>query len=174
MGNTGRWSALYGMLFTLHFGLFDLLSCAWRESGIDAHPIMNKPLLSRNIVEFWGRRWNLAFRDVAHAAVFRPLAHPWGHRPAVAGVFLFSGLLHEAAISVPAHGGYGLPTLYFLGQLIAVLMNVSPRRNRRAPGHLWRRRILTIGIVVVPSPILFHPPFLQNVIVPFIRAIFAN
>ncbi len=78
MGNTARWSALYGMLFLLHFGLFDLLSCAWRSSGVDAQPIMNKPLSSRNIVDFWGRRWNLAFRDVAHAAVFRPLARSLG------------------------------------------------------------------------------------------------
>lgn len=165
------WSGLYGMLFILHFGLFHILSCAWRSAGIDAQAIMNRPLSSRSIVEFWGQRWNLAFRDVAHAAVFRPLAHRWGYRPAIMGVFLFSGILHELAISLPAQGGYGLPTLYFLGQLTAVMINVSPRRKRLALVHGWRNRMITIAIVVVPSPILFHPPFLKNVIVPFLRTV---
>ena len=133
---------------------------------------MNKPLSSRSIVEFWGRRWNVAFRDLAHVSVFLPIAHRWGNRAAIAGVFLFSGVLHEVAISIPAHGGYGLPTLYFLGQLVAVMINVSPQRKRLALKHVLRRRLLTIAIVVAPSPILFHPPFLKNAVVPFLRTIF--
>ena len=67
------WTGMIAIVLILHFGLFQLLSCYWRSLGIEARPIMNRPLASTSLSEFWGRRWNAAFRDLAHRFLFRPL-----------------------------------------------------------------------------------------------------
>src|SRR5262245_34533404 len=71
------WIGMFGIVFVLHFGSFDLLSVAWRRAGIDARPIMNNPVVANSLSDFWGGRWNLAFRDLAHEYVFRPFARRW-------------------------------------------------------------------------------------------------
>ena len=59
------WIGMIGMILILHFGLFQLLAAGWRKAGIDVEPIMNAPLYSKTISEFWGRRWNSAFNRLA-------------------------------------------------------------------------------------------------------------
>src|SRR6266545_4410843 len=113
---TRVWVGMMGIVFLLHFGLFHVLSCAWRAAGVDAKPLMNWPILSQSVSEFWGKRWNLAFRDITHRFLFRPFTARWGARAGLAAVFLFSGVIHDVVISLPAGGGYGLPTLYFVVQ----------------------------------------------------------
>lgn len=66
-------------------------------------------------------------------------------------------------ISLPAGAGYGLPTAYFLLQGIGILFE-------RALPQI-RGRIFTILITAVPAFWLFHPPFVHNVILPFMNAI---
>ena len=126
------WVGMVGLIFMLHFGAFHLLSCAWRAIGIDARPLMNNPPLSVRVSEFWGRRWNTAFRDLTHRFLFRPLTDKLGPQRAVAAGFLFSGLVHDLVISVPARGGYGGPTLFFVVQGAAMLAERS--RLGRAMG----------------------------------------
>src|ERR1022692_4792814 len=77
-----------------------------------APPSRNRRLAS--IAEFWGRRWNSAFRDLAHPFVFVPAARRWGLVVALWVSFAVSGFAHELVISVPAGAGFGLPTAYFL------------------------------------------------------------
>jgi hypothetical protein len=47
---------MIGIVTTLHFGLFHLIACAWRTAGVDAQSLMNRPLASGSVSEFWGRR----------------------------------------------------------------------------------------------------------------------
>lgn len=149
---------MVGLVFVLHFGSFHLLSCLWRTLGRDAKPLMNWPVLSRSLSDFWGRRWNTAFRDLTHRYLFAPLAGRIGPWWAVAVGFLFSGAVHDAVISVPAGGGYGWPTLYFLVQGGGLLL------ERRVGAS----RLLTGAVLLAPAFGLFHPPFVVNVVVPFL------
>src|SRR5439155_18422648 len=105
-----------GVAVMLHFGFFHLPSLAWRAAGRDAKPLMRAPLLTTSLAEFWGSRWNTAFPALAHDLVFSKLARPLGVAWAAFAVFLVSGVVHDLVISLPARGGYGLPTGYFLLQ----------------------------------------------------------
>ena len=177
------WIGMIGMILILHFGLFQLLAIGWHKAGIDLEPIMNAPLRSKTVSEFWGRRWNSAFNRLAFEFVSRPMTQRlrgrnscdparrfpgsstrhFGVAIAILSAFLVSGLIHELVISLPAGAGYGLPTAYFLLQGVGILL-------KRAFPHI-RGHLFTILITAVPAFWLFHPPFVYNVILPFMKAI---
>jgi hypothetical protein len=87
---------------------------------------------------------------------------------AILASFLFSGLVHDVVISLPAGGGYGGPTLFFLLQAAGLLL--EPRLRRRGLVSGWRGRLFAAAFLVPPAVLLFHGPFVRNVIVPFMRA----
>ena len=91
-----------------------VLAGFWRLRGVPVLRLFDNPVAARSLGEFWGRRWNLAFSDVARERIFRPVAGRWGAGWGILATFAFSGLLHDLLISVPAGGGYGNTTLYFL------------------------------------------------------------
>lgn len=161
------WIGMVGMILVLHFGLFDLASIGWRLLRVDAPPIMDAPLRATSVAEFWGRRWNAAFNDLALGLVFRPLARRTGVAIATLVAFAVSGLIHELVISLPAGAGYGLPTGYFLLQGLAMLAERKWTLLRNGTSG-W---VFTMLVVAAPAYCLFHPPFVRNVIVPFMRAI---
>jgi len=126
-------------------------------------------LRARSLNEFWGRRWNLAFSEMTALAVYRPLASRLGKGPATFVAFLFSGLLHELAISLPARAGYGLPTLYFAWHGGLVLIERSLERSNCPVDRLgWLAHIWTLGWLALPFQIVFHPYFLNAVVWPLI------
>jgi alginate O-acetyltransferase complex protein AlgI len=165
------WLAMLGVVSVLHFGLAHLLSLVWRAAGISATPIMYKPLLATSLADFWGRRWNLAFRDLAHQFVFRPLIGRVGPAGALMGVFFASGLVHDAVISLTAGGGYGLPTLYFLLQGVAVLFQRSRVGRCLGIGGGVRGWVFAVVMIVGPVGLLFHRPFVHQVVLPTLDAI---
>ncbi|MEQ8766133.1 MAG: membrane bound O-acyl transferase family-domain-containing protein [Planctomycetota bacterium] len=165
------WLGMIGIVMTLHFGSFHLLSCFWRSRGVRALPLMNAPLLARSPSEFWGRRWNRAFRDLTHRFLFGPLARPWGASKAAFIGFAFSGVIHDAVISIPAGGGYGGPTLYFLGQALAIRFERSRVWARHVKPRPALAHLLTLAMLALPAPLLFHPPFVHRIILPFLEAI---
>ena len=165
------WVGMAGIVFVLHFGTFHLLSCAWRAIGIEAKPLMNWPILSQSVSEYWGRRWNRAFRDLAHRFLFQPLTARFGARWGLAAGFLFSGVVHDVVISLPAGGGYGLPTLFFVLQAGAMLLERSSFGRLLGLGAGWRGRAFTALTILGPAPLLFHPWFIGRVVLPFLQAI---
>jgi hypothetical protein len=163
------WVGLVGMVLIAHFGSFQVLSCVWRTCGVDAVPIMASPLLSRSLSEFWGRRWNLGFRQLGHELIFAPLHERLGVGVAGFLVFVVSGLIHDLVISVPAGGGYGLPTAYFVLQGAGVAMERS-RAGRRIGLRGGVRGWLFMALFTAgPAFWLFHPTFLRNVVLPFMQ-----
>lgn len=165
------WIGLLGLIFLLHFGSFQLVALGWRSLGVDAEPIMHAPGLSRCLSEFWGKRWNLGFRQLSYDFVFQPLHRRVGVTPATLAVFVLSGLIHELAISVPARGGYGLPTVYFSLQGAGVLLERSTFGRIAGLQHGWRGWTFMLAMTAGPAFWLFHPPFVMRVVVPFLKAI---
>jgi len=165
------WIGMVGLIFLLHFGAFHLLALVWQTVGIPARPIMRMPIAARSLSEFWSFRWNRGFNDLAHRHLFQPALPYLGVTGATLLTFLASGLVHELVISVPARGGYGLPTLYFLLQGIGILVE----RSRPGQGAGLRRgirgRLFALTVAAAPAYWLFHPTFVLRVIIPFMEVI---
>jgi hypothetical protein len=165
------WAGMVGTILMLHFGSFYLVSCFWRQLGIDASPLMNQPIRSTSVAEFWGRRWNSAFRDLTHQFLFRPLTHRWGPMTALVVAFFVSGLVHEVVISLPAGGGYGGPTLFFAIQAVAILFERSSIGKSLGLGRSWQGWLITGLVLLMPIRLLFHDPFVTRIAVPFMKAL---
>jgi hypothetical protein len=167
------WIGLFGLIFLLHFGSFHLIALFWQMIGIEAEPIMSEPILSKSLSEFWGKRWNLGFRQLAHDLIFRPLYKRAG--VAIAGLLVFaaSGLIHDLVISLPARGGYGLPTGYFLIQGLGVTLERSALGRRLGLQQGATAWIFMAAVTAAPAFWLFHPAFVLRVILPFMYAVHA-
>jgi alginate O-acetyltransferase complex protein AlgI len=157
--------ALAACSLILHYGLFALLTAAWRAAGFSAGPLFRNPFAARSLADFWGRRWNLAYVEMCQETILRAAKGKGTDRivgPTLTsfGVFLFSGLLHEVAISLPVNAGYGLPTLYFVLNGGAMLIGRRLREGgmaARAWAAFW---------VIAPLPLVFHPWFVRGIVLP--------
>lgn len=168
---TAGWIGMVGLVLCLHCGLFHLLSLGWRTLGVAAEPIMENPVRASSVADFWGRRWNRAFSDAARGLLAAPLARSLGAGAALCVVFGVSGLVHELVISVPARGGYGVPTAYFLLQAAAMAFERGSLGRRLGLGRGWRGRWFALGSTAVPALALFSPQFVAGVILPFLDAV---
>ncbi|MGB0581941.1 MAG: MBOAT family protein [Limisphaerales bacterium] len=131
---------------------------------MEARPIMDFPLLAASLSDFWGNRWNRGFNVPARRHLFLPMAREHGVVVATMIVFGVSGLLHEIVISVVAGSGFGMPTIYFLIQGAGVLLE----RKIASP---WCKRLVAVAVVLLPVGLLFHSPFINNVMLPFVSAV---
>jgi hypothetical protein len=168
------WLGMLGVVFILHFGLFHLMSLAWRRAGVRAEPVMQNPLRATSLTDFWGGRWNTAFNELAFRFAFRPLRRWTTPALATLAAFGLSGIIHELVISVPAQGGYGLPTIYFLAQGLGVIAERSRAGQRLGLGRGRRGWLFTVLVTAGPVAWLFHPPFITHVILPMLTAIGAT
>jgi len=149
----------------LHFGWLRVSMGVWRLFGVRTYPLFKEPLKSVSIHEFWSKRWNLAFSEMTSIAVFRPLKYKIGGAWASMLAFLFSGLLHEMAISLPVRNGYGLPLLYFVIQGAGVMAERELfRRKAQFLENGLLSRVWTCLWLVVPLPLLFHDNFVREII----------
>jgi hypothetical protein len=162
------WVGIVGVGFILHFGLFHVLSLLWQTLGVNAKPLMNWPIVASSVSDFWGQRWNMAFRDLTHRFLCRPLTARFGAKPALVIGFLFSGIVHDLVLSLPTGAGYGRPTLFFLLQAAAILLERSTLGRRLGLGHGLRGWAFALLVLVGPVFLLFHPPFVRAVVVPFL------
>lgn len=156
------WCGMIGLICLLHFGLFHIGALICRGCGFAVQPIMQKPVTATSLADFWGRRWNRAFHDLAYPYVFRVVQKSWGGQAALLAVFLTSGLVHDLMISVPAGAGYGLPTAYFMLQAVGVFI-------QRKTG--WKNWFFTHAFTALPAVVLFHPPFVERVMLPFLQTL---
>jgi len=151
---------LLGGALVLLYGVFDFLAAMWEWLGVPVEKQWRNVLTSSSLADYWSVRWNRAFHDFVHQHVFLPLKRRYSASVALVGSFLFSGVLHDMLISVPARGGYGLPTLYFLLQALGIWCD-----RRWLSGTRWRRPWGAL-VLLAPVGLLFHPPFIHSVIIP--------
>jgi len=160
---------LVAISLALHFGFFDLLTAFMNRLGFRCDLLFKSPLKSLSLTEFWGRRWNVAFSEMTAISVYKPLSG-FSKSLALMAAFLFSGILHEVAISLPVRMGYGLPTAYFLLHGLLVLFEKKINWSERVAGHNYLARYWTFFWLVLPLPFLFHPPFLESLIWPLVES----
>jgi alginate O-acetyltransferase complex protein AlgI len=129
---------------------------------------MNSPAAAVSLAGFWGARWNTGFSIPARRLILKPFARRYSIETAGSLVFLLSGLVHELVISVPARGGYGLPTLYFVLQWLGLACERSRAGRQLGLGTGFTGWIFTMGVVIVPLYWLFHPAFANRVVLPFL------
>jgi hypothetical protein len=168
------WAGMVALILILHFGTFHVASLWWRSARVDAPAIMRAPLSATSLSDFWGRRWNLGFRQLTYRLVFQPLRTRFGVAAALLLSFFASGLIHELVISLPARGGYGLPTGYFVLQGLGVLLERSCAGERLGVRAGFRGWSFAVGCAGAPAFLLFHPPFVYRVILPFLSAVGAR
>lgn len=96
-------------------------------------------------------------------AVYGPVEARFGRSAGILAGFLFSGLAHEVAISLPVRAGYGLPLAYFALHGLLVLAEGRARGRSAAVG-----RALTACALVLPLPLLFHRAFLNALVAPLL------
>ncbi|MGH9409048.1 MAG: hypothetical protein ACRD1V_06305 [Vicinamibacterales bacterium] len=108
---------------------------------------------------------------MTHRFLFRPLTRRVGVPAGIAGGFLFSGLVHDLVISWPPSGGWGGPTAFFAIQGGGILLERSRfgRRIGLATGTIGR--LFAATAVLLPAPLLFHRPFVEIVLIPFMHAL---
>ncbi|CAN5612803.1 hypothetical protein BH09PLA1_BH09PLA1_13190 [soil metagenome] len=163
------WSMMIGLALLVHFGIFQMIALAWQSRRVHADALMLRPARSTSLGELWGRRWNTAFVVLARDFVFDPLRRRTNAIVALIVTFLVSGIIHDIAISIPARGGYGLPTLYFLIQCAGLFAQRTNLARRAGFGRGFRGWIFTMLVSVLPMPLLFHAPFVLNVISPMLE-----
>jgi len=165
------WMGIAGALLLLHFGLFHLLSLIYWSRGIPALPLMRTPMLATSLADFWSNRWNRAFNTLAHDFLLRPLARHTGSAHAGLSAFIASGVIHDFVISIPARGGYGLPTAYFALQGIAVLFEKSDVGVALGLRHGVRGWLFTLAVTLLPAPLIFHAAFIHRIVLPILQII---
>jgi Membrane bound O-acyl transferase family len=123
-------------------------------SGFDAVEVFNSPFLSRSPRDFWGRRWNMTFRNAAHRLIFLPLRqrHPgW----AAAWVFIWSAAVHEYLIFAALQTSRGEMAAFFLSSGAVTLLETRYRRPVPLPRAL--AIALHSGWMLLVSPLFFAP-----------------
>ncbi len=170
-GLLAGWIGMVGFIFLLHFGLFALLALFWQRQGIDAQPLMRCPIAAESLGEFWGKRWNSGFRDIVFGLMFIHLAKRFGTATAALATFVISGLIHEIVITFPTGADYGLPTLYFALQGVALLLERSRLGSKLGLTSGWRGHGFALAVVTLPIFALFPPLFVVRVMVPFLQVI---
>ena len=157
---------LVGISLILHFGILNLSTAGWRALGVNVSELFKSPYRSKSLKEFWGKRWNIAFSEMTALIAYRPLKRKIGVEKAVIVSFLLSGLLHEIAISLPARAGYGLPLTYFGIHAFAMHLETKSQLIQRITQHRFLSHVWVMVLLILPMPLLFHPAFMQHVLVP--------
>jgi hypothetical protein len=161
------WTGLVGLVFLRLLAGFDVLALLFRWIGFPVDKAWVNPLAATSLRDFWGRRWNRIMSGGLRDMLFTPLTRHIGVVPAAMAVFVYSGVLHEF-VSVLARSGAGGPTLYFLIQGVAFLVEGTRFGRRFLVGSPLVGRCWTALVVIGPIGLVVPPAFLE-VIVPVLR-----
>jgi alginate O-acetyltransferase complex protein AlgI len=162
------WSGLIGAALLNLFVRFDIAVALFRWLGFKVERLWNCPGAATSVADFWGQRWNLVMSGLGREAIFMPLARRAGGTVALAAVFVYSGLVHEA-VSFGARGGYGGPTAYFLIQGAGIWLEGRRWARRLTRARPWLGRVWAALVVVGPLGLMLHRPCMDAIVVRLLR-----
>lgn len=150
-----RYSAGLGLAYFGVQGALESFEFIYRCAGLEPATLHRRPILSRSIGEFWGRRWNRVVGGWLFATFYRPIATRGLPRLAIFGAFTGSALLHFyftwAAVGVE----WGLVMASFFFLQVPLLLLERRWRQERWPEPL--RRAWTLGWLALTSPLFVEP-----------------
>lgn len=162
------WCAFVAGVIATFFGGTSLLTAFWNRFGRAVRPLFDQPVYASSLGDWWGKRWNLSVHMVLTLAVWQPLRERISGAWAATAVFAISGLLHEYLLSYPARGGWGGPTAYFAIQAAGMYAERQRSMRRWLRRNPARQAGWTLGITLLPGPLLFHPPLLRALVGPLL------
>lgn len=148
------------LIYATFTNLGDFLTGGMMLFGIGFIELFNNPFIARSPREFWGKRWNLYFRDVCHRNIFKPMAHL--KKPALAAgiVFFVSAVLHEYLVFVCLHMRMiGYMTAFFMLHYIATVVEtlVAKKFEYKKIFPLPVAIGMHVGWMVLTIPLLINP-----------------
>ena len=157
--DNGTWLLRWLCAAIYVYGSIDLVASlhqvGYRLAGYSVPRLHDHPILSRNLNEFWGRRWNLLVHDLMSRYAFRPLVRRGYGRLGLFAGFLLSALLHMWITVVPLGIAWSLSMAsYFVIQGVGILLErpLSVGRWRPIVGRAW-----TVAWTLLPAPLLLEP-----------------
>jgi hypothetical protein len=84
---------------------------------------------------------------------------------------LRAGTVKARRPRAPGGGGYGGPTLFFAIQGVGMLMERSRFGHEVGLGRGVRGWFFTMLARLLPAPLLFHPRFVEGIVVPFMHSL---
>ncbi len=131
------------------------LRACYRLAGVVARPMQDRPILSRSLGEFWGRRWNREVGGWLARWIYRPLSSRGRPALGVVAAFAWSGLFHAVA----TYAALGLePALWMQGFfLVHGALALVERRLRVSRWPAWAGRTWFVGTSVLAAPLFVEP-----------------
>jgi hypothetical protein len=123
--------------------------------GLTAPGLMNSPVLSMSIGEFWTERWNPGASVFIRKACYEPLARH-GRVRALFAAFIVSGIWH-LLLAYAVLGRWGMSVVwgaFFFVQPLLILLErrMKVRRWRPAAARGW-----TLSALAVTCPLIVEP-----------------
>jgi hypothetical protein len=142
--------AYFGVEGALRF--FELI---YRCCGLRPPVLHDRPILSRSIREFWGRRWNRVVGHWLLCSFFRPLASRGWPRLGTLAAFTASGVLHLYFTWAAVGLEWGLCMAAFFPLQVPLLLLEERWKQQTWPTPL--RRLWTLGWLSLASPLFVAP-----------------
>jgi len=147
-------SACAGVIFVAFAeSLSSLVKIVSGTLGVELNPVQNEPHLSRTVVEFWSRRWNLVAARWFRMYFFVPTLSR-GVTVALVSMFTVSALMHAYLIVAIDRRAAISWAMFFLAQPIVIVAErrLGVRAWPPAAGRIW-----TLAVFVALLPLLVKP-----------------
>ncbi len=152
---------LPGLSLIFHFGILRAGLVIWERFGVSYSHFFQNPFKFQSLHDFWSRRWNFPYVEMLSLIFVRPLLKHCSGTTIHFLSFLFSGILHEIAITLPIQSGFGGPTAYFLFQGLMVWFEKKYELKDR--WGAWYKPVAVLSLVLL-VPLLFPPKFVSEVL----------
>lgn len=141
--------------YTAAEAVFDAPRLVHRMIGWETPPLQHTPIAARSVAEFWSERWNSLMSEWLAERTYIPLARRRMPVLGVVAAFALSSAVHFFLFAAPF--GWRLAGIIALFFMVQPLFIFAERALRQRKWPLALRRIWTIGLVLLSSPLFTWP-----------------